>query len=220
MSLTPNFPNASCWNFANARPTTTRSELLGNPSPHRHAPARSPPPLTTGSFGRPDAGARRLGVLGGEQKYGETYKQSLAVTGMSYGTLANIASVCKVYESSWRHELSYEHHRVAASLDPEQRQEVLDQAEREGKPAAWVREVGTASRRWQNSCGSPTPDREPQAAAADPLVSVTRRVTNPAGNRSCGGPVGSIRCWGRFGRGNPGRWQAGHLRIASAGSFA
>jgi hypothetical protein len=76
----------------------------------------------------------------GENKYGQTYEQALALTDKSFASLADAKSVAEKFESSRRRELSWSHHRAAMSLGQDEQDTILDQAEREGKPRSWVRE--------------------------------------------------------------------------------
>jgi hypothetical protein len=76
----------------------------------------------------------------GEKKYGQTYEQALALTDKSLGTLMNVASVARDFETSRRREVSWAHHAAAQALCKEQQDAILDEAEREGKPRSWVRE--------------------------------------------------------------------------------
>lgn len=65
----------------------------------------------------------------GERKYGEMYSQALEATGLEYGTLANAKYVAEKIESSFRNEnLSFTHHYHVASLPPDKRDELLDEA--------------------------------------------------------------------------------------------
>ena len=65
-------------------------------------------------------------------EFGAKYEAALDVTGLDYGTLANIASVCEKVESSRRREnLSFTHHVAVASLPAEEQAAWLDRAEAE-----------------------------------------------------------------------------------------
>jgi hypothetical protein len=65
-------------------------------------------------------------------EYGSKYEAALDVTGLDYGTLANIASVCEKVETSRRREnLSFTHHVAVASLPAEEQVAWLDRAEQE-----------------------------------------------------------------------------------------
>lgn len=52
----------------------------------------------------------------GEKKYGQTYEQALAITGLAKQTLMDIASVCRDFETSRRREVSFRHHVETQSL--------------------------------------------------------------------------------------------------------
>ena len=61
-----------------------------------------------------------------ERKYGETYTQAIEATGLNYQSVADAKWVAEKYEVSERTEnLSWTHHRHAASLPPDTRREVL-----------------------------------------------------------------------------------------------
>ncbi len=74
----------------------------------------------------------------GEAAYGEKYSQALTLwesqaKDEGYGGLANMAWVSREYESSIRIEnLSWSHHLIAASLNEDQRQVLLERAATEG----------------------------------------------------------------------------------------
>jgi hypothetical protein len=68
----------------------------------------------------------------GEHKYGDrkALLESEAWTGPSFGTCANAATVCRAFKTSCRHELlTFEHHRILASLPREQANSLLDWCE-------------------------------------------------------------------------------------------
>ena len=69
----------------------------------------------------------------GESKYGEMYSQAVDVTGYAKGTLQNAKYVADRYsESSLRSELlTFEHHKIVASLPDDLRYQLLQQAERD-----------------------------------------------------------------------------------------
>lgn len=78
----------------------------------------------------------------GEQKWGETYKAAIEVTGRSAVTLMSVSSVCKEFQISRRREkLSFKHHAEVQALEPEKQDEILDQAEREELTTRQVREL-------------------------------------------------------------------------------
>jgi hypothetical protein len=76
-------------------------------------------------------------LLFGEQKYGAKYLEAQDLTGLSYGTLANLKYIAGAIDFHRRREnLSYGHHVEIAALDPADGDRLLDQAEAEG----WNRE--------------------------------------------------------------------------------
>lgn len=69
----------------------------------------------------------------GENKWGETYAQAMDETGLEYQTLADAKYVAAHVDFSRRHEnLTFDHHRQVAKMDPDEQTELLDKAEREG----------------------------------------------------------------------------------------
>lgn len=76
----------------------------------------------------------------GEKKYGQTYEQALALTDKKVSTLWDVASISRDFETSRRREVSWGHHRAVQGLEPEQQDEILEQAEKEGKSRQWVRD--------------------------------------------------------------------------------
>jgi hypothetical protein len=65
----------------------------------------------------------------GNNLYGEKYTQAVELTGFDYGTLANDSSVARAIPQPIRKpELSFEHHRVVAKLNPEDQEKWLDKA--------------------------------------------------------------------------------------------
>jgi hypothetical protein len=73
----------------------------------------------------------------GSHRYGERAKVAAeGVFGKEFGTLRNLASVCRAFETSRRRDtLSFAHHVEVASLDPEVADNLLERAERDG----WTR---------------------------------------------------------------------------------
>ncbi|HUU52578.1 MAG TPA: hypothetical protein VMW92_06085 [Candidatus Heimdallarchaeota archaeon] len=71
-------------------------------------------------------------INAGKEKYSRNkYDIALYEFHYTYGTLANIASICEKVKSSCRHEnLSFEHHRAVAPLPPEEQVFWLDNAEK------------------------------------------------------------------------------------------
>ncbi|MES2782939.1 MAG: hypothetical protein V4657_09090 [Pseudomonadota bacterium] len=79
----------------------------------------------------------------GDHRYGDRAKVAAeGLFGKEFGSLANAASVCRVFETSRRRErLSWSHHVEVAPLSPEQADEVLEQAEQIGMSVMQVRAV-------------------------------------------------------------------------------
>lgn len=67
----------------------------------------------------------------GQHKYGDRAKQAAeGIFGLSFGSLANMASVAGKFETSRRREvLSFEHHKQVAALPSEKADELLEVAE-------------------------------------------------------------------------------------------
>ncbi len=65
----------------------------------------------------------------GERKYGETYTQAVQATGYSVETVKQAASVAKRVEPCIRiHDLTWGHHQVVASLEPDDQRRWLEAA--------------------------------------------------------------------------------------------
>lgn len=65
----------------------------------------------------------------GENKWGEMYTQAIDATNFDYGTLANDKSIAhKVPVENRKSDLSFEHHRIVARLEPEEQQKWLEKA--------------------------------------------------------------------------------------------
>lgn len=77
-----------------------------------------------------------------EAHYGEKYTQALEGTPYTYGTLRNSVYVASKYsDMSCRHDdLPFGHHEAAASLEPDEREEVLLRASHGGWTQKQVRE--------------------------------------------------------------------------------
>jgi len=67
----------------------------------------------------------------GSHRYGERAKAAAeGIFGREFGDLANIASVCRSFETSRRREhLTFTHHREVAALPPKEADALLDRAE-------------------------------------------------------------------------------------------
>ena len=70
----------------------------------------------------------------GEAKYGERYTQALEATGLAYQTLANSVYVASKYAepSSRKENCTFRQHEIVATLEPGEREEVLEKAYHEG----------------------------------------------------------------------------------------
>lgn len=65
----------------------------------------------------------------GENNWGEMYTQAIDVTNFDYGTLANDKSVSKsVPIENRKSDLSFEHHKIVAKLEPEEQEKWLEKA--------------------------------------------------------------------------------------------
>ncbi len=70
-------------------------------------------------------------IAHGEAAFGELASQAYALTGLSYGSLANALSICKRFPVSRRREtLSFGHHAAVAALSDVKADAALDHAER------------------------------------------------------------------------------------------
>ena len=79
-------------------------------------------------------------ILYGERRYGEMYADAIDLTGLEYGTLANIVRVARHVESSRRREqLSWSHHVEVAALSPAEQDEWLRRADQDGLTVARLR---------------------------------------------------------------------------------
>jgi hypothetical protein len=66
-------------------------------------------------------------------KYGDKYDRWMSLTGLEYQTLRNAGWIARKIELSRRRDnLTYEHHKLVASLVPDEQTRWLDMAEREG----------------------------------------------------------------------------------------
>lgn len=78
----------------------------------------------------------------GEERYGEKYAQALDATSFSYGTLRNDRWVASRIEPARRRDdLSWSHHQEVSSLEPEQQDFYLEEAERQGWSKRELREA-------------------------------------------------------------------------------
>lgn len=69
----------------------------------------------------------------GQHRYGARAKAAAeGIFGKEFGAIANVASVCRAFETSRRHEhLSFTHHQEVAALPPEDADKLLSKAEEE-----------------------------------------------------------------------------------------
>lgn len=68
-------------------------------------------------------------LLYSDRKWGETYQEASKLLGRDVGTLMNWVSVAKAFQISRRHEtLTFSHHAVVQSLEPERADELLAKA--------------------------------------------------------------------------------------------
>lgn len=96
----------------------------------------------------------------GDHRYGERAQAAAeGLFGREFGTLANLASVARRFESSRRREvLSFKHHVEVASLPPAQADELLLKAERERTSANFLRREVQAIK----AAKDPQPGDEPR----------------------------------------------------------
>lgn len=68
-----------------------------------------------------------------DDKWGEKYDRWIALTGLEYQTLLNAASAARKVQFYLRREkLTFEHHKLIASLEPDEQKRWLDLAEQDG----------------------------------------------------------------------------------------
>lgn len=88
----------------------------------------------------------------GERKYGETYTQAIEATGLGVDALKNAKWVAETYEPSTRVDnLTWTHHREAASLPPADRAAVLSKAAADGLS---TRETKALAKQEKNRVGA------------------------------------------------------------------
>lgn len=84
----------------------------------------------------------------GERRWGERYDAAIDLTGLEYGTLANVVYVANHVEFSRRREnLPWSLHHEVAPLPPDEQQAWLDRAEAEGMTRERLRRALTDERR-------------------------------------------------------------------------
>lgn len=80
-------------------------------------------------------------LIWGEARYGERYSQAMEATGLTYQALANMVWVArKVPIQNRREGLSWTHHRVVASVEPEDQPGLLNMALEQGLSATGLQE--------------------------------------------------------------------------------
>lgn len=80
----------------------------------------------------------------GNKAWGIKYERAMEITGLSYKYLRNIASVTRKYQlSSRKDNLSFAHHLIVASLHPDRREALLNQALEHAWTTAQLSEAAT-----------------------------------------------------------------------------
>lgn len=98
----------------------------------------------------------------GEKKYGETHKAAIEVTGKTYGSVRNVASIANCFELSRRRDnLSWSHHAEVAGLEVEEQDRLLDRAEQDGWSRNKLREEVSAIK-GELIAEEDEPEEEPQ----------------------------------------------------------
>jgi len=79
----------------------------------------------------------------GTEKFPKDYKKAVEATGLAYGTLRTVASICQKFPPEKRFEgLSFEHHRLLGPVkDEETRKKLAEQAITENMSASAMREL-------------------------------------------------------------------------------
>jgi hypothetical protein len=113
----------------------------------------------------------------GSHRYGERAKAAAeGLFGREFQTLMNAASVCRAFETSRRREtLSFAHHAEVASLPPEQADELLDRAERDGWNRSDLR-AEAAARKPERIKGLPADQARAEALEWSALVGAWNRA--------------------------------------------
>ena len=105
----------------------------------------------------------------GERHYGEMYSQALDTTAYEYGTLKDAKWVAEKVEKSLRKDnLSFNHHKEVAKLQPQEQEHWLEKAESEGLSVRSLRQGIADSRRKL----SPLPDDKYDVIYATPFAKV------------------------------------------------
>jgi hypothetical protein len=117
----------------------------------------------------------------GQHKYGARAKAAAeGIFGKEFQTLANIASVCRSFETSRRREvLSFGHHEAVAALPPEEADPILAKAEKENLS---VKELRREVIRHRITKGDFTPNErdDPEYEQAQAIARVWNRAGYPA----------------------------------------
>jgi hypothetical protein len=80
-------------------------------------------------------------LIWGEARYGERYSQAMEATGLTYQALANMVWVARKVPIQNRKEgLSWTHHRVVASVEPDDQPGLLNMALEQGLSATGLQE--------------------------------------------------------------------------------
>ncbi len=162
-------------------------------------------------FERYEAIGRFLGALGdaskwaigdwllfGEKVYGESYAQAAAATGRSEGSLLDYLRVAmRVARRRRRDDLTWQHHRLIAALEPTQQRRWLERAARNGWSTRELREqVSADSRSETGPAVLPAPPsvatREELRAAAEVLDQSHLRDTKIAGKLRAAASGGAL----------------------------
>ncbi|MEM6280563.1 MAG: hypothetical protein AAF787_00100 [Chloroflexota bacterium] len=108
-------------------------------------------------------------AIGDEYEYGETYKQIAEEFGYSINTLYEYVRVCKAVDFSIRIEnLSFKHHQIVASMEPEQQSQWLNHAANEGLSSKALRQA-IKQAQLPASTPPPAPTPPPAQPPAAPL---------------------------------------------------
>lgn len=113
----------------------------------------------------------------GSHRYGARAKLAAeGIFGREFQSLANMASVCRAFETSRRREhLSFAHHAEVAGLEPDQADDLLERAERDGWTRNDIRAEATAIR--APAYTGPTRDTSPAAFEWSALVGAWNRAS-------------------------------------------
>jgi len=96
----------------------------------------------------------------GSEKFPKNYKAAVEKTGLAYGTLRTIASICQKFPAEKRYQgLTFEHHRLLAPISDEKTREALAQK-------AATEKLGATAMRELLPDKPKTPAQEAKAAAA------------------------------------------------------